>query len=186
MQSLFDSLTAAAYHSALMSTQLPDLANPWRLVQQHKAFSGQLGPKDFLRLCAATLGVLSDIQYRLAFTQDEQGRALVSGWVGLEAQLECRRCLGGFPFVLDAPFDLVLVETEAQADALEDEVDTLVLADAPARLVEILEDEALLALPPFPRHASGDCSAGVQASLIRLAPQVAKGPFAVLESIKKH
>lgn len=169
-----------------MSTQLPDLANPWRLVQQHRAFSGRLESQAFTRMNAATLGVLGDIQYRLAFGQDAQGRSLISGWVGLEVRLECRRCLGGFPSILDAPFDLVLVETEAQADALEDEVDTLVLADAPARLVELLEDEALLALPSFPCHAPGVCDAGSQDTLTRLAPQVTKNPFAVLGSIKKH
>lgn len=170
-----------------MSTQLPDLANPWRLVQHHKEFSGRFDPLAFGRLNAATFGVLGDIHYRLGFGRDDEARPQISGWVGLEVVLECRRCLGHFPFVVDASFTLLLVETEAEADAFDDEVDVLVLADAPARLADILEDEALLSLPPFPAHQPGGCSQEMQQQLVKLAPEYeAKNPFAVLESLKKH
>lgn len=142
----------------------------------------------FVRVNAATLGILGDISYQLGFGQDAEGRAQITGWLKFEVMLECWRCQGRFVFKVDAPLSMYLVATEAEADVLEDEHrEVMVLADATIKLLDILEDEALLSLPPFPRHAPDECQPELMQQLAIFAPRhEVKHPFAVLEALKKH
>jgi uncharacterized protein len=73
--------------------------------------------------------------------------------------MRCVRCLGRIDVPLGVERDYRLVATEAQAeleDVDEDEVDLLVGARR-FDLAGLVEDEAIMALPPAPRH--DHCSA---------------------------
>lgn len=79
-------------------------------------------------------------------------------WLHLTAQavvpLTCQRCLGPVdePLAVDRWFRFVA--DEAQAEREDEEADEDVLALDPAfDLVELVEDELLMALPLVPRHA---------------------------------
>ncbi len=78
-------------------------------------------------------------------------------WLRLQAQatapLECQRCLGSVhtPLEFDRQFQFAATEeAAAELDAQEDD-DVLVLSRN-FDLIELIEDELLLALPPVPRH----------------------------------
>jgi uncharacterized protein len=78
--------------------------------------------------------------------------------------MRCVRCLERIDLPLDVERDYRLVATEAQAelaDVNEDEVDLLVGARR-FDLAGLVEDEAIMALPPAPRHDA--CSAPTASS----------------------
>ncbi|MFN9775909.1 MAG: YceD family protein [Burkholderiales bacterium] len=81
--------------------------------------------------------------------------------LGLRAAvaMRCVRCLEPVAVPLEVERDYRLVATEAQAereDADEDDVDLLV-SSRRFDLASLVEDEAIMALPPAPRH--DDCTA---------------------------
>ncbi len=98
------------------------------------------------------------VHWQLAGRQDELpgiGRRLPT--LALRAQahvmVQCQRCLQ--PFAFDASIDrkLFFVEGEDAAAALDADSDDDILAMEPATdVLEIVEDELLLALPLVPRH----------------------------------
>lgn len=120
---------------------------------------------------------------RRAFLHLEVSGALVA---------HCVRCLEPVGVALEVGRDYRLVATEAQAeaeDADEDEVDLLV-ASRRFDLAALIEDEAIMALPPAPRH--DDCRAPepAAATALEAAPEVRsdaaprRNPFAALAALR--
>ena len=96
--------------------------------------------------------------------------------------LMCQRCLESLDFELDASADFILVPDESMIPLQEDEKDTedYLVANPRTQVIELLEDELLLALPYAPKHADEQCAAksGVQASNEK------QSPFAILRGLK--
>jgi uncharacterized protein len=88
-----------------------------------------------------------------------------------EVVMECVRCLGNTPVSIDAErsFRLVATEEEAEREDLEDPEYDVLVGDSRFDLAGLIEDEAILALPPMPRHeqcalpGSDDAAAAVEA-----------------------
>jgi uncharacterized protein len=170
-----------------MSTRLPDLSNPWRLVQLNKQYAGSEQAKSFPRLVDAVDEVVGEVAYRLHFGRDDEGRAAIDGDIRAEVRMTCRRCLEPVSLELDSSLALVLVATDAEADRLPEELDVVVLADAPMRLFDLLEDEALLSLPAYPVHAEGGCRPDLEVDTTESDEDVPEreSPFAVLAGLKR-
>ncbi len=110
-------------------------------------------------------------------------------WLTLQAQasvvLECQRCLSSYtqPLMLARRFRFVRGEEEAERLDELSEDDVLVL---PPRLdlIELLEDELILAIPLVPRH-EGSCP--VPLPLVADEPAEAEppNPFAALAALRK-
>lgn len=112
-------------------------------------------------------------------------------WLHLRAStavwLTCQRCLQPFPVPLEIDRRLRFVRGEAQAEALDAEIEDDVLALSKSLdLRELLEDELLLALPIVPRH--GVCPQPLPVPLGEApAPDdepVRENPFAALQRLK--
>jgi uncharacterized protein len=112
-------------------------------------------------------------------------------WLQLHGVVEmtCVRCLAGTPIRIevDRGFRLVSSEAEASREDAED-VEFDVLASAQSfDLGELIEDEAIMALPPIARH--DDCELPAGAGLGTDAPPADEparpNPFAALAALKK-
>jgi len=96
--------------------------------------------------------------------------------------LTCQRCLDSFEYLLDVTADFVLVTSEdaipsPDSDEYDDEVDYLV-AETQMPVMDLVEDEILLALPLAPKHAEKDCLASSKVELEK------PSPFAALKDFK--
>lgn len=135
---------------------MPDLADPWRLAELHKTYSGRLKPAVFVRLNEAVEGVSEDIDYGLRFAK-EAGRAVLEGHVRARLVMKCQRCLEPVEVAVDSVFRFGVVASEADSERLPDDLDPLLVTDQPVDPLDLLEDELLLCLPLVPMHQPGEC-----------------------------
>lgn len=111
-------------------------------------------------------------------------------WLNLQASLRlslvCQRCLGPVEEEIAFEREFRFVESEALAAAQDEESEEDVLVLSPEfDLLELLEDELLMALPASPKHAT--CPRPVK---LRVAdadyeePEGKPNPFAALAGLK--
>lgn len=127
---------------------------------------------------AATEGFLS---VRLAGSRDGEGKSWLQLNVAGEPMLHCQRCLGGVKFGLEIVSRLQLIapgEEWPDEDLADDSVDAIA-AEKELAVLELVEEEVLLALPIAPRHGQCDPPAAG-------ATGQGASPFAALAVLKKH
>lgn len=184
-----------------MSTALPDHIDPWRATKSGLSFAGELPLERFPRLLEVAIVDAGKtpvhLAYRLDFRRDAHLGPVLEGWARLRLRVLCQRCLSDLWLDLDAPLTLRLVRVEPSANAPESDYEALVVTDDKLDPFELIEDELLLAIPPFPRHPVGECQAPEPASGDGSAapdpdrpsaeePERAPNPFAVLERLKQQ
>jgi uncharacterized protein len=117
--------------------------------------------------------------------------------VALRAQLElvCQRCMGPMPLPIDTSSPVLLVESEADAEAAPVEWETYLAAEGRLNLAALAAEELLLALPVVPLHSdSGACEtsagrtaaerdAGAPAQPRAATEQARARPFADLRAL---
>ncbi|TWI62495.1 uncharacterized protein IP91_04012 [Pseudoduganella lurida] len=133
------------------------------------------------RDCAASTGELS---WSVAGGTSKHGFPRMDVTVAGTVQLECQRCLQPFAYAIDSATVLMLGEDDAKADEIEEVIDDesidVIVGTRSMNLMDLIEDEALLALPQAPKHDV--CPDG--SSLDVLASD-RKSPFDALKALKK-
>ncbi|MBI3284563.1 MAG: DUF177 domain-containing protein [Burkholderiales bacterium] len=153
--------------------------------QQEEQQSGTMLIADLPRLskeCASTAGALS---WSLAGSKDKLGHPQLMLTVAGSVQLMCQRCLTPFAFEIDSESILILARSEDNADEIEalladDEVDVVVGSKA-FKVVDLIEDEMLLAIPQSPKHAV--CPDEQSGAAVDAEASKKESPFAVLKKI---
>jgi uncharacterized protein len=157
-------------------------------------YAGEQRLAHFHRLVDETKGVGSEnyVTYavRGEVQEDASGQAQV--WLHLEGSvtlpLVCQRCLGPVEVAVSFDRSFRFVATEAQAEIEDDasEEDVLVLS-RDFDLLELLEDELLMAMPAAPTHEQ--CPVAIKMQVIDAnfedSAQSQPHPFSVLAALKK-
>lgn len=158
--------------------------------QQAVQRSGSLKVADLPRLsedCANTEGMLA---WSLAGDVNEYGHARLTLTVKGEVNLVCQRCLTPYAFEIDSESVLILAKNDDEADEIEDLLDDdeidVVVGGKSLDIKDLIEDEALLAIPQSPKHAV--CPDVGLASAASTATQDGENgkkesPFAVLKKL---
>jgi uncharacterized protein len=112
---------------------------------------------------------------------NENGLPRLQLFVQGSLQLICQRCLEPFGHELDIASNFLIVLNESAIPSPEDESDeeNYLIAETQMRVIDLIEDEILLALPLAPKHKVSQC--GATAKLDELKNP---GPFAVLQALK--
>lgn len=189
-----------------MSNALPDHIDPWRAAKSGLSFGGELPLDRFPRLLEVGIvdegETLARVEYQLDFGRNAQRQPILEGRARVRLRVLCQRCLSDLWLDLNAPLALRLVRVEP-ADALQGDYEPLVVTNDVIEPLELIEDELLLTIPPFPRHPVGECQSPAPMSGETGPPSVEQGesrrlaesaedtarpshPFAVLERLKKH
>ncbi len=155
---------------------------------------GSISISDLPRLsaeCASAEGVLG---WSLEGGTSKVGHPHLILKVTGEVQLMCQRCLGNFTFHIDSVSELILAKNDEHADEIEaliddDEID-VVLGSKTFDIKDLIEDEALLAIPQSPKHAVCpdvvvDSSDSLVSPVAAIEAEASKkeSPFAVLKKI---
>lgn len=112
-------------------------------------------------------------------------------WLHLQAsaevQLVCQRCLQPMPVPLQVQRSFLFVRDEATAEQLDEEMeDDVLVLPRQLDLLELLEDELILALPLVPRHEACPQPLPMVAGTAEPASEGPEPhPFAALAALKK-
>ncbi len=132
-----------------MNSQVSGSSTYRSLAQQQAVVSRQLDPTSLPRFAQAC-GASDMVTTELTFGLDDQGRATVKGYVAAQVKLGCHRCEEMVPRRVDATFTALIAFSEEQADkwdSVAPGTDVVVVASPNVNVVELVEDELLLALP---------------------------------------
>jgi len=172
-----------------MLSQLPVQADPRRLCEQGKSFAGKVALRELARLTPLLASDEGEAAFTLEFDQDREKRPRIRGHVQATLSLVCQRCLGDMALQVDAGFQLTPVSGPREAEMLPDDYDPLMLDEPLLRLLDLVEDELILAIPPAPRHSGLACGAShsgqEQAEPVEGTPPRADSPFAMLAKLKR-
>lgn len=135
-----------------MSEPLPVQLDAATLADRGRSLSGELPVTAFRRLGQWLRTTEGRLAFELVFDRDDHGRRRLRARVRGSLDLQCERCLAGYALPLEHDFALVLIDSEAEADTLPEEIDAVVLPGTRSmHTVDLLEDELILALPLVPR-----------------------------------
>jgi uncharacterized protein len=152
---------------------------------------------------AAVDSATGDVEVELHFAINERNVPCVRGHIRTEVGLRCQRCMQDMSWPIDNQFELLMVESEAEAEQLGEECDVLLLDEQLQSISELVEDEILLSLPIVPKHEVGTiCADSVNsgneaveeiaeqampsAEEAATEDQVKENPFAVLAELKNR
>ncbi len=174
----------------MLSEPLPSTLDVRKATARGVSIRGTLKPLDlqrFRELLASDDGV---IQAQLSFTRDEENRHIIDLAVTAEVIVTCQRCLEPLPVPLACDNTLAVVWTDEQAATLPRHLDPLVVEGDACSLWDVVEDELILALPPFSYHSTEECqqilarfNAG-QTPEVEPVPGDKPNPFNVLAQLK--
>lgn len=132
-----------------MNSQVSGSSTYRSLAQQQAVVSRQLDPASlprFTQVCGASDMVSTELTFGL----DDLGRTVVEGHVVTQVRLGCHRCEETVSRQVDATFTALIAFSEAQADnwdSVAPGTDVVVVSSPNVNVVELVEDELLLALP---------------------------------------
>ncbi|MES2264215.1 MAG: YceD family protein [Pseudomonadota bacterium] len=131
--------------------------------------------------CADTSGTIT---WNVAGGSSKHGYPQMRLSVAGTVQLVCQRCLNPYAHQIDASTLLMLGKDDDQADEIEELLDDdtidVIVGTRSMDLLDLVEDEALLALPHTPKHDVCPDSAPLDATASEK-----KSPFAGLKDLKK-
>ncbi len=180
-----------------MSSRLVEFVDPWRLAGTGKVISGTVKLAVLPRLADVLHSTNGDVQYQLEFYSGEKKRPKIKGFVRAELILTCQRCLGPVVLPVDSMLNLAVIEVPEEAELLSEECDPVWVEDGQIQLLDLVEEELLLAVPQVARHSLGGCSEALMEEYVtqeEFQPEAAdkvdsvldeENPFAVLAGLKK-
>jgi uncharacterized protein len=119
--------------------------------------AGELPLAQLPRLRSALAASEGALRVQARFSADPESLGRLQGELAGELQLTCQRCLRPTAWALDGHFDLSLVGSEAEEARLLESREPVLVAEGQLPLWDVLEDEALLALPLAPVCAESGC-----------------------------
>ena len=122
------------------------------------------------------------IALNFEFSRSEYDLPMVSGRIQTRLELECQRCLQPLDVPLTLDFSLLI---DASDDIVQhSSQDTLYSDDGYIDIVEVVEDELILAVPLVAMHEDRDCNSNWQTSVATGETAETENPFAVLRQLK--
>jgi uncharacterized protein len=126
--------------------------------------SGVLKPLDFKRFRPLLAGDEGVISTEIHFSRDdEERRYLMRVAIVADVVVTCQRCLETMPVQLSSESTLAIVWTEEEAARVPKQLDPLVVTDGLCNLWDVVEEELILALPPYSYHETEDCKLKIAA-----------------------
>ncbi|WP_205609825.1 YceD family protein [Noviherbaspirillum galbum] len=152
-------------------------------LKEHR--TGKIQVADLPRLAQESVGQAGSVDWSLQGGYSSRGHPQLVLKVDGSVRLMCQRCLTPFDSTIDSGATLVLAPDEGSADEMDamlaDENVEVIVGSHEFSIAELVEDDALLAVPLAPKHET--CPDQLAAPL----PEGEKkpSPFAVLKDLKK-
>lgn len=172
----------------MLKGPIPPHIDPRKLADRDATLQGEWPISQFQRLCEQLVSDTGSVHARFQFGRDEQGLIVMRGELEVEVQMVCQRCLEPANLPVHCEFVYAVLREGAAADSLPKSYDALEVGEEPLDLLELVEDELLLALPIVPAHEPDACQhpAGYAAAPEPSVNEVPRSnPFDVLAQLKR-
>ncbi len=123
-----------------------------------------------------------NVAVKFEFIRNEYDIATIVGRLETSLGLQCQRCLKTMELPLELDFRLMIDASDAIVQ--DSSVDTLYSDDGFIDIVEVVEDELILAIPLVPLHEDSACNEHWPEPETESEAGVVNNPFAVLAQLK--
>ncbi|MDC8831274.1 23S rRNA accumulation protein YceD [Alteromonas gilva] len=174
----------------MQKVKLPYQVEPVKSALKRSDYEGVMAASDMERLTGSVVSSSEWVNVKVQFEKDAQGLTVFHGSLEVEVSLICQRCNETFdcPLYVEFCYSPVQGQQDADAEALPDAYEPVEVGDhGEVNLLQLFEDELILALPIVPFHAEGACtvtSDDMQFGEIE-PEQEQTNPFAVLKELKR-
>ncbi|WP_430462482.1 YceD family protein [Thalassolituus sp. LLYu03] len=142
----------------MAEAQLPKRIDAVKLVDNNQRLNASIDGSLLDRLSDAVENCVAPVHCEIHFSRDQDNNRLMTGSCHTQVVMICQRCLGNVTVPVDSSFELGLVFDDDQARQLPRKLEPVELDEqGQLDLWTVMEDEVLLALPPFPVHEHGEC-----------------------------
>lgn len=145
-----------------MSREFPDFVDPWKAADGRRVFQGtmplkrmqRLGPELAAEGAAMGDGAVAwhDARFSARFSHDRQGLVTIRLEVEAELPLICQRSLSPYLENVRRQSLLVVIEDVSEQEALPESYEPFLVENRRMALLDIVEEELLLAIPPVPKN----------------------------------
>lgn len=158
--------------------------NLLRLAKAGERLEGLLNLDMMQRVASLVKRHDGDVSYCLSFELDAEGRINISIEIAAKLEMTCQRCLQPMRVAIARETELAAVKDKSALQGLSPKYEPLLLSEqVQVSLLDLLEDELILAIPLAPLHDPADCSASED--LERIRAEGKPSPFAELAKLKK-
>jgi uncharacterized protein len=164
--------------------QLPRLGDPRKFAQQGVTLEGRIPVVDLPRLVSVLERTESEIDVKLIFGINAEGKRAVTGHAVGNLALKCQRCLEPVYQQIESDISLAVVWDEDAAKALPGYLNPWIAGEGAADFYEMIEEELLLSLPVVAYHEEPCVDRSLFSSGKPVEVKESKNPFKVLEQLK--
>ncbi len=168
-----------------MSDQLPEFIDPVVFAERQSHLQGRLGLQRLNRLGDILFDKNGELKVDLQFYKE--GKVpVIEGRIEGHITLICQSCMEALEWPVAKSVKIGMVQTIEQADRLVDGFEPLMVTDEKMSLPELIEDEVLISLPDYPRHAHKclQYEPAVKLAEPNKIKQESDNPFSVLAKLK--
>lgn len=172
------------YCAPMLDSTLPEHIKPVKFARRGTTFNGQWSLDKFKRLTENAVSCSGEVNVQADITLDD-GVPVLQGSASTSIELECQRCLETVSVALNVPLKLVFVASEENAAEVPDPFEAVLLEEEEISLLEVVEEELILALPIVAYHDVCDAYDYQQPEDKAAEAETPKeNPFGVLEQLK--
>lgn len=166
-----------------MQTQLLESVNFARQVELNRTIDGVYPLSKLKRLSEVLVSNEGYVSAKLEFGHSV-GFACLKGKVSAKLLVECQRCLSPMDIEVAGRFKFALVSSEDEFELVPEEFEPLLLEGEEQSIIDLIEDELLLALPMVTAHENACSDYLVKQEAEVKAEKEASHPFASLKALK--
>lgn len=163
---------------------IPDLIDPLVFCERGNRVSGRVSLGLMERLRAVLSPPLDQVQVELLFAMVDK-QPVITGSVVTRVRAECQRCLLPVELAIECEVRLQVVVDVVAAKELSEEWEPLIFDGVgQLSLVQVIEDEILVVLPPICLHQEPECQPPLLNNEPAQVPEKSN-PFEMLAQLKK-
>jgi uncharacterized protein len=140
-----------------MSISASGSVDPYKLAKREQGLQGKLAIASMLRASKLLAADEGEISYDLAFAMDTDNLCVITGKLQGEVTFCCQRCLQTYTQAIDDEFVVSPVANDSEAKLLPSMYEPVVIQDGALYVVDLVEDELILALPIVAMHDAAIC-----------------------------
>ncbi len=135
-----------------MMDAMPQYIDPIRLANRSECLSGRMCLDDMQRLSSMMASTEGHVDVELELSVDHFKIRNIQGQIRANIKLVCQRCLQTMDYVVNSKVMLGVIKKREQADQLPAKYEPLLVETDEVSLLDIIEDEIILAMPNTPLH----------------------------------